>query len=250
MAESNQEYCGICSDELTIKNVVNIKCGHQQCQDCFWRWAETSNACPFCRADMIPRDREKELEMKNMIERRLEILHELDGLYAEDLKLKDTMKERRVLVGLLLKRKKELTCQIYMKSNIVQRIKEWEVNPEKAMCNWKQKQEHFKALAICRNEIIENNAIRIKMKNCMDEFASLNPHVQRGTSRKHNQCPILNFNTNPVPRPWVPLDHISLSSPISISRNPCTEAMTRRLMEDPWVSNITNNSSNVFAYYQ
>ena len=249
MTDQAQEYCGICSDELTVKNVVNIKCGHQQCQDCFWKWAETSNACPFCRADMIPRDREKELEMENMIERRLEILHELDGLYTEELKLKRMVKTRVQFVDLLTKRKKELTCQIYMKTNIVDRIREWEVDPEKAMCNWKREQEHFKALTICRDEIIENNAIRIKMKNCMDEFASLHQHIQRGTSGIHNQCPILNFNTNPVPRPWVPLENVSFSSPIS--RNPnCVQALTKRLMEDPWVnSNITNYSSNVFAHY-
>ena len=110
-----------------------------------------------------------------MIERRLEILHELDGLYAEDLKLKDTMKERRVLVGLLLKRKKELTCQIYMKSNIVQRIKEWEVDPEKAMCNWKQKQEHFKALTICRNEIIDSPTLQLPHPRAAERAFVLEP---------------------------------------------------------------------------
>lgn len=255
MTDQNQESCLICDDKLTIKNVVNIKCGHQQCQDCFWKWAETSNACPFCRADMIPRDREKELEIKNMIERRLEILHELDELYTEDMELKNIVKQRRTLTEILCKRKKELTCQIYRKTNIVQRIIEWEEDPEMAMNNWKREQAHFKALTICRNEIIENNAIRLKMKDCMDEFASLND-VKRGSSEQHKQCPILNFNTNPVPKPWVSMRHVSVrnrrqSPTMRSSRVHRSEIeMTRRLMMDPWVNiNLTNHYSNVYDHY-
>ena len=202
--DQNNECCGICDSELTIKNVVNIKCGHQQCCDCFWKWAETSNACPFCRADMIPRDRGKELEVKNMCDRRLEILGELDELYTEDLELRKRMKYDRILVIILEKRKKELTCQIYMKNNIAQRIVEWEKAPERTMNKWKQEQERFKTLTISRDKIIENNAIRLKMNDCMDEYASLKK-VTRGTSKKYGQRPILNFNTNPIPMLWVPM---------------------------------------------
>ena len=52
MTDTQAAYCVICSDELTLKNVVNSICGHQQCKDCFWRWAKTSNQCPFCRKDL------------------------------------------------------------------------------------------------------------------------------------------------------------------------------------------------------
>ena len=222
MNNPNQEYCGICNSELTIKNVVNIKCGHQQCLDCFWKWAETSNACPFCRADMISRDREKELEVKNMCDRRLEILSELDQLYTEDLELRNVINKNKTLVIILEKRKKELTCQIYMKKNITKRIVEWENDPERTMNKWKQEQDRFKTLTVSRDKIIENNAIRLKMKDCMDEYASLKK-VTRGTSKKYGQRPILNFNTNPIPRPWTRMSpsHVSVPSPFLETTRRC-----------------------------
>ena len=39
--------CLICSEELTIKNIVNPECGHSTCKDCFWKWTKDKNTCPF-----------------------------------------------------------------------------------------------------------------------------------------------------------------------------------------------------------
>ena len=208
MTDTQAEYCVICSDELTLKNVVNSICGHQQCKDCFWRWAKTSNQCPFCRADMIPRDRKKELEMKNMLERRLEVLNELDSLYSEELTITDSLKQKKIRLKSMEQQHQNLRCKIYKKTNILERINEWENDPELAMNTWKTDNERYMAMKKERDRNIENNNIRLQFVNCLNEFEEKwrkekNIKIIRGTSKKHNQAPILNLNINPVSKPWV-----------------------------------------------
>ena len=79
----NFEYCLICNTELTIRNSVTPLCKHTHCYECFWKWAEKNDTCPFCRSKLIPRNREKELEMINLLERRNEIRISLENLYNE-----------------------------------------------------------------------------------------------------------------------------------------------------------------------
>ncbi len=77
------ENCLICNKELTIGNSVTPMCKHTHCYECFWKWAEKNDTCPFCRKKLIPRNREKELGMLNLIERRSEIRVSLENLYNE-----------------------------------------------------------------------------------------------------------------------------------------------------------------------
>ena len=77
------ETCLICNKELTIRNSVTPLCKHTHCYECFWKWAEKNDTCPFCRNKLIPRNREKELQMLNLIERRSEIRTSLENLYNE-----------------------------------------------------------------------------------------------------------------------------------------------------------------------
>ena len=207
MTDTLVEYCVICSDELTIKNVVNSNCGHQQCKDCFWKWASTSNQCPFCRADMIPRDRKKELEMKNMLERRLEVLNELDSLYSDELTITDILKQKKIRLKSMEQQCKYVCCKIYKKTNILERINEWENDPELAMNTWKTDNERYIAMKKERGHNIENNNIRLQFVNCLNEFEEKwrkekNIKIIRGSSSKHNQVPILNLNINHVSKPW------------------------------------------------
>ena len=75
--------CLICNNILTINNSVTPLCKHTHCYNCFWKWAEKNDTCPFCREKLIPRDRKKELEMTNLLERRNEITNSLENLYNE-----------------------------------------------------------------------------------------------------------------------------------------------------------------------
>ena len=45
--------CCVCSDELTMKTIVNLECGHRFCKDCIWRWTKDKNTCPCCRGNIL-----------------------------------------------------------------------------------------------------------------------------------------------------------------------------------------------------
>ena len=50
--------CSICTEDLTIKNIINTECNHPTCKSCFWRWAKDKNTCPFCREHLLKNDEE------------------------------------------------------------------------------------------------------------------------------------------------------------------------------------------------
>ena len=77
---NNDSECPICYDPLNMNTIVNSLCGHSFCNVCFWKSAESSNKCPLCRQDLIPRDRDQELEMRNSL---FEAYDNLDDLYEE-----------------------------------------------------------------------------------------------------------------------------------------------------------------------
>ena len=43
--------CPVCYSNLTIKNVMNLKCNHQLCKNCYYNWTDDQgkNTCPCCR---------------------------------------------------------------------------------------------------------------------------------------------------------------------------------------------------------
>jgi len=45
--------CSVCYTDLTLKNIVNTKCNHLFCKECFWKWADENNSCPMCRKNII-----------------------------------------------------------------------------------------------------------------------------------------------------------------------------------------------------
>eukprot|EP00916_Digyalum_oweni_P012403 GHVL01020529.1.p1 GENE.GHVL01020529.1~~GHVL01020529.1.p1 ORF type:complete len:179 (-),score=20.74 GHVL01020529.1:1044-1580(-) len=49
--------CIICmNDECTEKAILN-KCRHQYCFDCIYKWSQTENTCPQCKATFTKLDR-------------------------------------------------------------------------------------------------------------------------------------------------------------------------------------------------
>ena len=41
--------CGICYNEFNIDKIVNTRCGHTFCNDCFFRWMKGNVTCALCR---------------------------------------------------------------------------------------------------------------------------------------------------------------------------------------------------------
>ena len=80
------ELCLICSDELTIKNIVNPECGHSTCKDCFWKWTKQKNSCPFCRKSLLCDDDElKDIQhMRGLLEHRTRIVRQVEEGYQEN----------------------------------------------------------------------------------------------------------------------------------------------------------------------
>ena len=80
------EVCLICSEELTMKNIVNPECGHSTCKKCFWKWTKQKNSCPFCRKSLLCDDDElKDIQhMKELLGHRTRIVRQVEEAYQEN----------------------------------------------------------------------------------------------------------------------------------------------------------------------
>ena len=55
MTSNKVENCPVCYSELTLKNIMNLRCNHQLCKDCFYNWVDETgkNTCPCCRDEIM-----------------------------------------------------------------------------------------------------------------------------------------------------------------------------------------------------
>ena len=56
--------CPVCYSNLTIKNVMNLKCNHQLCRNCYYNWTDNQckNSCPCCRGKIYTKEIDKRLD--------------------------------------------------------------------------------------------------------------------------------------------------------------------------------------------
>ena len=161
---SVEKSCSLCMEPLTCDNIVNTKCRHSCCCDCFWKWAEQSNQCPYCRKEMIQNpDRATYLELGKDIDRRQQ---RIDHLRAEYNMLGDMCQNKSIaLVNLGLdydQLRLELKClehthydltqkisasqheeyeinrRLVRKEALVKQVALWEKNPQRAIMMWKK----------------------------------------------------------------------------------------------------------------
>lgn len=80
------ELCLICSEDLTMKNIVNPECGHSTCKKCFWKWTKQKNSCPFCRKSLLCDDDELNdiQHMRGLLEHRTRIVRQVEEAYQEN----------------------------------------------------------------------------------------------------------------------------------------------------------------------
>ena len=74
MTSNKVENCPVCYAELTVKNVMNMRCSHQLCKDCFYNWVDETgkNSCPCCRDEIMKSEnfmKEEKLRAEAAIER-------------------------------------------------------------------------------------------------------------------------------------------------------------------------------------
>jgi len=75
--------CSVCYTDLTVKNIVNTKCNHLFCKECFWKWADENNSCPMCRTNIISQTKMR-MEEEN-------IRNNIYSLMEEETKYYDTI---------------------------------------------------------------------------------------------------------------------------------------------------------------
>lgn len=75
--------CCICNDQLTMKTIVNLECGHRFCKDCIWRWTKDKNTCPCCRGNILGNTKElQEMQhMRELITHRSQIVRQVEEEY-------------------------------------------------------------------------------------------------------------------------------------------------------------------------
>ena len=75
--------CIMCTENLTLKNIVNTECNHQFCNECFWKWTKTNNSCPFCRKSMLANTKElKDMQnMRELLDHRKSIISQVETEY-------------------------------------------------------------------------------------------------------------------------------------------------------------------------
>jgi hypothetical protein len=52
----NEAACGICYDELNVKNCVTTPCNHSFCNTCFFTWLDKKETCALCRTTLLNDD--------------------------------------------------------------------------------------------------------------------------------------------------------------------------------------------------
>ena len=157
--------CVICATSLTIDNIVNTKCHHKCCNHCFWKWAENSNQCPFCRKEMIENpERGQYLQLGKDIQRRraacqllrdecnmlrdmctnksVELVQmgiECDSCRYELCQIQEAYKELQTRIEQARYEDNQLDQDIIQKQDIYNQIQLWRRDPLKAMALFKKR---------------------------------------------------------------------------------------------------------------
>ena len=174
-SDNDELTCICCTEPLTIKNIVNTKCKHQVCSDCYYKWAGDHNSCVFCRQKLYVGARHEEyVKLGRDIQRRQLVAKELgeEQTYLENqnarLALRCTAKLMEVDAAKTMIREKAIE---YMNAErklrdaeaFIQQIRLWKKNPTQAIEMWEKEM-----------EVLENEARKVvmkKMRECLNEMS-------------------------------------------------------------------------------
>jgi hypothetical protein len=55
MTSNQVKSCPVCYTDLTVENVMQIRCSHQMCKGCYYSWVDDAgkNSCPCCRDEIM-----------------------------------------------------------------------------------------------------------------------------------------------------------------------------------------------------
>ena len=78
--------CLLCTEPLTMKNVINTNCCTMPCcKNCFFRWTKVKNTCPCCRANIFCNSEENKeiMQLKELLSHRSRIVRQVEESYDE-----------------------------------------------------------------------------------------------------------------------------------------------------------------------
>tara|TARA_A100001011_G_scaffold399847_1_gene510534 strand:+ start:40 stop:1308 length:1269 start_codon:yes stop_codon:yes gene_type:complete len=156
--------CPVCYCKLNVNNIVNLKCKHSLCINCFDNWVDKGekNSCPCCRSAVLNSSRQKELIQINIIDLEEEQADVREELIEQKKRcrnicdLQDKLAEKaKSSINRLRITQKKLVREIEFSElefeNICQSIdiatdkkKEWDKNPKLGVEYWTRKHNKFK----------------------------------------------------------------------------------------------------------
>ncbi len=165
--------CICCTEPLTLQNIVNTKCNHQVCSDCYYKWAGDHNSCVFCRQKLYEGSRHEEyVKLGRDIRRRMDVVDELreerEYLESQTSRLALRCTSRMIEVDQLEKEIIDKKRELYMREKkivkadaFVDQIKLWRKNPKMAIEMWEyemkilEENARVEVLRTLRNEVFE-----------------------------------------------------------------------------------------------
>jgi hypothetical protein len=149
------ELCCCCTEILTIKNVVNGKCGHQLCKDCFWKWTTENNTCPFCRDEFFKNTQHADyIQLGKDMNTRREIIEELEEekefikrrilrLSSKCIAKTRILKTFRDEIKIISEKEDNIVKFIADNIEFVDQVKMWKTDPHKAFKLWDKEQKQL-----------------------------------------------------------------------------------------------------------
>lgn len=176
-----EQSCTICMENIPHNKTVTTRCNHHFCNDCFWKWCSKNNTCPNCRTELMDKNREEELNMKNLLERRDEIIDQVEEYYEESDRLKRLIKRRQHCYEKISDKYNQLENELYELHQEANEVFLYKRNPKKAM----------KML----DKRIKKRGIRIKREQLIKKKLVLKEllHI---TSNKAHEAFSINNNSN------------------------------------------------------
>ena len=155
-----EQSCTICMENIPHNKTVTTRCNHHFCNDCFWKWCSKNNTCPNCRSELMEKNREDELNMKNLIERRDEIIGQVEEYYEQSDRLKRQIRRRQDCYEKISDRYNQLENELYELHEEANEVFIYKRNPQKAM-KMLDKRIKKKGIRIKREQLIKKKLVLI-----------------------------------------------------------------------------------------
>ena len=137
---SNQ--CPVCYNDVTINNVMNLKCNHQMCTTCYYNWTDNhgQNSCPCCRDKIYTKEIANRIdELYDLNEEKEELQ---DAIYSLNKNKEEIQDDRDNLIYESVKYERRLRDQRF-----TLRQQEWELQEvEEKFKNLKRYSSEIKAI--------------------------------------------------------------------------------------------------------